>query len=1173
MPDSDSKASNIGGFELLATLGKGGMGVVFKARQVSMDRIVALKVLPPNLAKNEAYVQRFLREARSAAKLNHPNIVQGIDVGQAEGHYYFAMEFVDGSTVKEMIKQQGRLDEKTALNIVGAIARGLEHAHEHGIIHRDIKPDNIMVTRDGSVKLADLGLARTTEKPDTLTIEGTALGTPYYMAPEQVRATTELDTRTDIYALGATLFHMVTGEFPYDGPNAGAIMARHLADPVPSAKEKCPDISRATDDLIQRMMAKDPADRPQTPAELLAQTRDALAGKVHLRPAPHRRPHPHPLPAGEGAGHGPLPSGGGRVRGHGTGAAAQRRSKTTLIAVGAIVALLAIVGLVVATRKGTPPADQLKTVGEGKVVTAKTPEDAKKTAVVVDDAAAKLKAELAEKERIATARQQGEELLRQADAAIAAKDFSKARAAMKSAQALGLPDLAAEAKKKLDEIASRENSAAEWAKWDSIKADAKKLIDAGKLDDAAKLLDGAKALPLDGIADLIAEQMKSIESIKSTNRKAALAAYQAESDKVWALFKERKYPEADALLKQLAADPRFVGGASLPRDLLNADLEAAKLLKELWSAVERGVLTRKGRFVSIAGKGGNVESVENGQVTLKVGAKEVTAPLLGMDTAQAAALAALKDDERGNLTRAVFLVAEGEKLDDAEKLLAAAGNPPALPMYKDRLATLTLGAIEVAARKAWAEIEASAKSKPTKAEAQRLIALLDAFEKAHANTKHFATVRDKLSRLRVQPQASSVPAAKQGTKEGEWVSLFDGKTLDGWRVVKGANFGESPQVTPRGGLMVFERGVNDTGVSCTREIPTTGYEVSLECRPDAADSCWCVVFPVGDSHCRLAVGGWGGSVVGLDLLDGREARDNVTTKRVQSVAGRWYKAVLRVTDKRVQAWLDGQAVVDLARNGHTFKLDWYSEALKPFGLYVIRTTAAMRNIRLRQIEPQVAQDTEEAAKKNQAQEAPAREAWREIEAAATGELSMGQARRIQGMLAAFTGKYAGTRFYDDLGDAVKAMATRLQQAAKDFVFLSDRAPQSEKVAWAELGLNTMPAVTGARECVKDGKSFSKFIFAHAPSRVVYRLPAGATRFTALVGLPQDGADKSHGCRFLVMANGRELFRSPVVLSDTELVKVDVKLANVSTLELVADSVGDTTGDHSVWFEPKVWFTR
>ncbi|MBM4031317.1 MAG: serine/threonine protein kinase, partial [Planctomycetes bacterium] len=301
MPEGESQPSRIGGFELLATLGKGGMGVVFKARQVSMDRVVALKVLPPHLAKNEAFVQRFLREARSAAKLNHPNIVQGIDVGVADGNYYFAMEFVDGTTVKEMIKSKGRLDEKSALNIVGAVARALEHAAKHDIIHRDIKPDNIMVARDGAVKLADLGLARSTEKPDTMTIEGTALGTPYYMAPEQVRAQADIDTRADIYALGATLYHMVTGEQAYTGPNAGAIMARHLADPVPSARDKHPEVSRATDELIQRMMAKDREDRPANPTALLAEVRDALAGKVHLRTAARKHPHPHPLPKGEGA--------------------------------------------------------------------------------------------------------------------------------------------------------------------------------------------------------------------------------------------------------------------------------------------------------------------------------------------------------------------------------------------------------------------------------------------------------------------------------------------------------------------------------------------------------------------------------------------------------------------------------------------------------------------------------------------------------------------------------------------------------------------------------------------------------------------------------------------------------------------------------------------------------
>jgi len=672
MPDSDTKVSKIGGFELLTTLGKGGMGVVFKARQVSMDRLVALKVLSPRLAKDEAYVARFLREARSAAKLNHPNIVQGIDAGEAGGYYYFAMEFVDGITVKELLKRQGRIEEKQALNIVGAVARALEEAHRHGIVHRDIKPENIMLNSRGVVKLADLGLARASEKPDTLTTEGVAVGTPYYMAPEQVRGNTQLDTRSDIYALGATLYHMVTGDFPFTGPNAGAIMAKHLAEPAPVAKEKHPDVSRATSELIARMMAKDPADRPQTPTELLAEIRDALAGKVHLRTKP--------VGSRQSAVGRQQPVGGASV----PRASSAPKSRTTLFAAVVIIALLAIVGIIVATRRpeetaSTPPTEKTKLV--------KPPDD--KLQPPVDDGEAKRKAELAEKGRIAKAReealakarQQGEELLRQADDAIAAKDFPKARAALKSAEALGIPELAAQAKAKREEIASREQSATEWAKWDGIKSRARKLADAGQFDEAARLLRTGQDVAIDAIGNLIDKEIEGVGAAKRKAAEAALAAYAKESDKVWALFKQRKYPEAENALMNLPQVPNL-------REVMQADLEAAKLLKEFWAAVERGVMARKGRFVSIAGRGGNVESVEAGNVTLKVGDKEFVLPLFGMNTRQAAAIADLKDDERGNLVRAVFLLAEGQELEAAEKALAAAGNPPALPVYKARVAGL-----------------------------------------------------------------------------------------------------------------------------------------------------------------------------------------------------------------------------------------------------------------------------------------------------------------------------------------------------------------------------------------------------------------------------------------------------------------------------------------------------
>ena len=182
--NTDNKGQKIGGYQLDERIGKGGMGLVFKAKQTSTDRWVALKVLSPKLSKNQIYTSRFLREAQSAGKLNHANIVSAIDAGQADGYFYFAMELVEGETLKASIKRQGFLDERRALEITYYIAHGLEHAHLNGLIHRDIKPDNILLDNDGIPKLADFGLAKAPDDT-TVTQAGTIIGTPDYISPEQ----------------------------------------------------------------------------------------------------------------------------------------------------------------------------------------------------------------------------------------------------------------------------------------------------------------------------------------------------------------------------------------------------------------------------------------------------------------------------------------------------------------------------------------------------------------------------------------------------------------------------------------------------------------------------------------------------------------------------------------------------------------------------------------------------------------------------------------------------------------------------------------------------------------------------------------------------------------------------------------------------------------------------
>ncbi|MBI2930562.1 MAG: protein kinase [Planctomycetes bacterium] len=273
------------GFEVIRKLGSGGMGAVYLARQVSMDRQIALKILSPRLAGDPAFIARFQKEARTAAKLNHPNIITVFDVGESEGAHYLIMEYVEGPTARQLLDERGRLDEKQVADIGLQVVKALEAAHRVGVVHRDIKPENIMLTRDGVVKLCDLGLAQESGTAAGLTGELRAVGTPRYMAPEQAKGDPNLDVRTDLYALGATLYHLVTGEVPFDGETREQIMAKHVAEPLRPPRERCPEISERLSRIVVKLMHKDRADRYQTPGEVAA----ALQPLVGARPTPAGR--------------------------------------------------------------------------------------------------------------------------------------------------------------------------------------------------------------------------------------------------------------------------------------------------------------------------------------------------------------------------------------------------------------------------------------------------------------------------------------------------------------------------------------------------------------------------------------------------------------------------------------------------------------------------------------------------------------------------------------------------------------------------------------------------------------------------------------------------------------------------------------------------------------------
>jgi serine/threonine-protein kinase len=229
----------IAGFEIESRLGCGAMGVVFKARHVGLNKTVALKLLNPEFANDPKYVARFLQEARAAARLDHPGIVQAYDVGKADDVHFIAMEFVKGKTVKELVDRRKALTEAAAIEIVIQVLTALRHAHEQSVIHRDVKPANIMITREGQAKLLDLGLARQTDVENGLTGEGRAIGTPYYMAPEQA-LDKGADYRADLYSLGVTLFNMVTGRKPFEGSTPVAVMNMHIKAPVPDVLNVVP---------------------------------------------------------------------------------------------------------------------------------------------------------------------------------------------------------------------------------------------------------------------------------------------------------------------------------------------------------------------------------------------------------------------------------------------------------------------------------------------------------------------------------------------------------------------------------------------------------------------------------------------------------------------------------------------------------------------------------------------------------------------------------------------------------------------------------------------------------------------------------------------------------------------------------------------------------------------
>ena len=259
-----------GNYEILAEIARGGMGAVYKARQGGLDRLVAIKVILSGPGATPAYIERFLAEARTAARLQHPAIVSIVEVGQIDGRYFFSMEFLPGETLAEIAKR-GPIPSEQAVRYARDIAEAVHYAHERGVLHRDLKPSNVMVDASGRLKVMDFGLAKLVEGSSQLTRDGDLLGTPSYMSPEQASGNwPHVDRRTDVYALGAILYELLTGQPPYLGKSPVATMVQVIHDPPRAPREIKPGIDPRLEEIVLRCLAKDPAARYATAAELAA---------------------------------------------------------------------------------------------------------------------------------------------------------------------------------------------------------------------------------------------------------------------------------------------------------------------------------------------------------------------------------------------------------------------------------------------------------------------------------------------------------------------------------------------------------------------------------------------------------------------------------------------------------------------------------------------------------------------------------------------------------------------------------------------------------------------------------------------------------------------------------------------------------------------------------------
>ena len=818
----------LGNYEILAKVGAGAMGTVYKARQLSLDRIVALKILPRRLAADGEFLARFLREAQSAAQCSHPNLIQVHDVGQAGGYYFYSMEFVGGPTLKQVLAQHGPLAEKVALGYMVKIAAALEEAHEKDIVHRDVKPDNILLTERGEPKLADLGLAKPLRSEADVTLDGTSVGTPHYMSPEQVRGE-PVDGRADLYALGATFFHLLTGETLFQGPTSGAVMVQHSTARPRPVRELRPELSRGIEAILLKLLAKRPGERYPGAKDLMADLRLVAGG------GPPKQARPVAA-----VGRGPA-----RAAEHVVPA---RSRKSSVLGVAGILVVVVLVAALAAvalapklwpqTRQGSPKSSPGATAPEDKAVAkadaqaapgaafkagkpeapavaaggqaremldfardyaAKNPEAFAAAVSLFEKAGAAGKGSLVEVEAQADIERLRKSWREKAEAGLAERKRAAEQLGGQADYDGALAELGGLAEP-LRQPVQAELQAARDALSAAAQKEVKELLGKAEAALAAKDGDGARQAlarlhsirfsagppPAEQLAALDAR----LKGLDAEQQAASAQQARARSDRVLGEFEDKlqrgDYSGARTAMQSAAAEPDH---APLKETLLAAT-RVAELMAGRSEAVHRGLKARMGQRVTLAtAKGemaGKLDQVTDQGVDLLyevliggrvAGSSRHRVPWDWLKPAEVERLAteggwSLQGPD-GQILQ-TYMALWQKDAPRAQAALTAAGEHPLALLLRERVERLQLGEAELAAQEAWAAIEKRyAGLKLTPADGEALLKALTEFEAQHGKSRRATEVADKVAALKDQARkVQIVPCLKNGG--------FEAGTLDGW---------------------------------------------------------------------------------------------------------------------------------------------------------------------------------------------------------------------------------------------------------------------------------------------------------------------------------------------------------------------------------------------------------